>query len=86
MCRVLRGQEIGCDWAGRKSPSRRAIRHFASSFFGTETLAENEMDPSSPVTAYQALGHVWIVPLLVALFGMALVTGFLVIDALNTHR
>jgi hypothetical protein len=44
------------------------------------------MDPSSPVTAYQALGHVWIVPLLVALFGMALVTGFLVIDALNTHR
>jgi hypothetical protein len=41
------------------------------------------VDPNSPVAAYQALGHVWIVPLLVALCGMALVTGLLVIDTLT---
>ena len=44
------------------------------------------MDPSSPVSAYQALGSVWIVPLIVALCGLGVVTGMLLIDAVYIHR
>ena len=43
------------------------------------------MAPSSPVTAYQALGAVWIVPLIVALCGLGVVTGMLLIDAVYIH-